>query len=1295
MKHSQLVQFFFDGSPIECKDQLISSGIAEDSDVLLPLVLYYIKSAIKNTIFEDEILNLTLVKQSNSLCFFVAQDVEILNVDLAKKVIQVLGGYKALQWIRFDEHGIIDITLVVEYFREQLKLTADGEKLTSQEYFQQIFSTLLKSDVDKKPLCKQLEQYLKLKDHIEVKNSEEPSQQVIPIVSTEIKPEKTLQTFNIEKHFHLLSSTMASFFEELTFVACAEYIFCSPSTEVQDINARKLPEINGSLLLSGLIGSTALLNIIAEQFNCQPSQVIMFDKVYQSRKNLKSKVVTRTFQVGNDSSKNWYKIAKEFVTKLTLKSEIQDCCNVAFDGQKFNCLIFIQELLKVNDEAITALNQANKSVNRVAKAIKIEQKLKLELNAQVVGQTEAINSLTQGYLTSSISSSEGPRLIYTFAGPSGVGKTYLSSIFCDALNKLEKSGYVASTFNMEQYSDERDSSKLFGSGFQYNDSGLGVLTNAVKTQPRHILLFDEIEKAHPTVIQSLLGVLDKGKVEDKTSLELIDFTQCIVVFTTNLGQETLAKNNQKHSLNVFDVLRNAENPTSKTKLTPEFVNRLAKGYSLLFSSLKVNHFTYLAEQALNKVDGNLSDLQFIWPKGFASFLLQTISPEITARQLINCLPKLKSEILSKTSDLIDENSASIIFDVCLEESASTLTAKHFLLFDNDDRLQAKIEQIDPSITIHVVDSPNKILLMLQSHRPEAFLIDTESVSNSAFSLNDVINQVHNINANLPVFSYRVASVKSSEIKTTTPNHHVREHFEVGLTGLYSSFSNMLERINYYLATEKTLSRMLSRNEKLHYHCQVEKSDVTGHFNVVFNDLTVEQVIQSQDIQETSFFNRSLPAEKLNDVIGLDRAKRRLTEVIGWLKSPEKLASFGVKVPTGFLFAGPPGTGKTLLAKAVAGECQLPFFSVSASELSSSYIGRTAENVIELFSTARKYAPAIIFIDEIDAIASERSGSDSSGARDNNLTVNALLTEMDGFSSGDAPIFVMAATNLPQLLDKAITRPGRFDETIYCDLPNSKARSAFFERFALKHNLHWQESELQQLISSSQGMSAADIDQVLREAIYQAVGKEQPLTVEHIKQTMVRIVYGAPSEHIILSNEEKRRTAYHEAAHLLAYKLLFPKQAIDFVTIEPRNQALGFVATRAAEEYESYSKIRVKAQLQVLLAGRVAEKLCTGDVNEVSTGAANDIEKATQLAMHAIYEGGIETSVGPVNVGMLTKFEESDLLANAQQAVKKWLEQAEQDIENLLTEHYQQLTLVAETLLEKESLLGDEIAALFS
>jgi ATP-dependent metalloprotease FtsH len=1287
MNFEKLIDQFFEYRNVKCDDFEIDSDILQQSDVFLPVILGLIEKVIHNTSLEDRVFSVDLVKKEQSLCFVQSTNLVVKSQSSLMNILEELGGFNVLNNIFIEDDGSVQIEGLSKKLREKLNYASEGEKLTQFK----TFDTLFKLDPNSKLSNKFIEIQLDILNNETWQELTEQNQ-----VETKAEEQERISVFSITNNASAVCELTQQLLHEVSVLAAAQALTNDGQADISNIKKKDLPDVNSQLLLAAAYGVPECLALFAEQYQCQAYQLVLPEAVYNIRKQLTEVAVTRSFTGSGDSSKTWYEVAKTYVKQLSLTDEVQQCFNKAFINGVIKAKDLVKQLVCLTDTTITVVKKANHANNRVVKAALTGKQLADRLNQKVIGQHSAVHSLYQGYLANNTQSNQGPRLIYTFAGPSGVGKTYLAQSFSKLLNQFEHSGYVFNTFNMEHYCDERDVAKLFGSGKQYTDASLGLLTSKVRAQPRQILLFDEIEKAHPRVIQSLLTLLDSGIAKDQTSDEQISFSQCIVIFTTNLGQELLEKNTQNHRVNVFDMLRKAQDPANKTKLSYEFVNRLAKGYPVLFEQLKTNHLVRLAEKEVTKHSQQHQAVQYNWPDNITSFMLQSIAPEVTARQISTVVGKLQSSILQKSTSYFTENIEQVVFDVKVTESKTTLskTNPNILLLDDDAALFDNIKAIVSDSQVALCHNVSQLSAMLLEHRPEALLIDIETIDNNSTLFEQILADIQQLNPKLPLFTYRV---KAKQLDTfansiVTDNcHDIREHFTLVLDKLADKFPAMLKRIQYYIQLEHDLSSMIKRNESLAYRCYVKPNETA--FEVSFNNLSRQRLIHSDDLT-SDLFAHSLPENNFNDVIGLERAKKRLTEVVGWLKSPQKLANFGIKLPSGFLFAGPPGTGKTLLAKALAGECGLPFFSVSAAELSSPVVGGTTENIKKLFATARKYAPAIVFIDEIDAIARQRTNNSDTAAQNSNLAVNALLTEMDGFTPKSEPVFVLAATNLPQLLDSAVTRPGRFDETIYCDLPNKQARAFFFELFANKHQLSWSASELKQLVSSSQGMSSAEIEQVLREAIYQAVGDEKALSCQHIKQSMIRIVYGSPSNHIRLSKEEKRRTAYHEAAHLLAYKLLFPKQRIDFVTIEPRNQALGFVATCAAEEYESYSKVTVMNKLQVLLAGRVAEKLCSGSVEEISTGASNDIEKATQLAMHAIYEGGIEPSVGPINIAMITKFEESDLLATAQLAVKQWLEDAEQKTEQLLTSNYPQLALVAEALLDKESLLADEINQLF-
>jgi cell division protease FtsH len=1262
----------------------LNDEVLSESDTFLPILLLLVEKTLADKVLMDEIVTYDLVFQKESLFYIDAKNVNIKEKDVLNNIVSEMKGVEVMIHL-FDlldssneEQKNYNVKRLCDYIRAEFCERKEGDIFDNKEHFEFLFNHIEIVHLTEEFLTAQRKNLKKITIFDQLGLIDAGTTQENTLVLAEVYPQ--------------LNGQHKTIFDELAALACAHYLSENPKiNSIEAIDKNKALPVDELLLLGGILNHKVILNELANHLHCQSYQIVFDDSVYALREKLKLTATTRSFE-SSSTSTTWYKCAQKFAANLQLSEFIINLFSASIKHNKFDVECFVSVLVELPEQKIKAFIKLNEHGNSTVKTALASQQIQQSLNKKVIGQEVAVSSLCQGYLTSSIEAQQGPRLIYTFAGPSGVGKTYLATQLQSELNQYEKTGYVFNIFNMEQYSSERDASKLFGSGIQYTDASLGMLTSEVRAQPRQILLFDEIEKAHSIVVQSLLSILDSGITKDQTSQETIDFSQCIIIFTTNLGQDILRNNPQNTALSIFDLLQQSENPSNKTKLSPEFINRLAKGFPILFSELKVNHLVRLAEMQVNELDSSSAYISYKWPHNFASLMLQSMSPDISVRGLKSNFAKHKSMLLSRAIPYFTEESQQVKFQVNIEqtEDAGT-TPTQLLLLDDDSKVFEQVKAHQADCEIALCADIEGLRLAIESCHPDALLIDIDTINKSSLQLSDVISELFERNDKTPIFTYHLVEQGDKQAKPSLA-HEVREHFCINLNDFTFAFANMLTRVDYYLDTEHKLSNMKRRSEQLQYRCEVTQHE--GVFYAIYKQLSVTQLVKSIDLKEGDLFKHSLPTLKLDDVVGLDRAKNRLADVVNWLKSPEKLANFGVKIPSGFLFAGPPGTGKTFLAKALAGESGLPFFSVSSSELSDKHAGGTTQNIKKLFATARKYAPAIIFIDEIDAIAGKRSSFAQGADRDRNLTVNALLTEMDGFTAQSDPIFILAATNHPQLLDSAIVRPGRFDETIYCDLPNVEARKQFFTGFAEKHQIIFTQEEVIQLVSSSQGMSSAEIEQVFRESIYQAVGESKALTSEEIKQTMIRVSYGLPSDYIILSTQEKQRTAYHEAGHLLLSKLLFPKQPIDFVTIEPRNNALGFVATRAADEYESLSSIRVKHRLEMLLAGRVAEKIYTGNVDEISSGASGDIEKATQLAMHAIYEGGLDASVGPVNVALLTKFEESDLLLKAQQAVLSWLQEAEKSVEARLIEHRAQLDHIANTLIEKESLIGEEINALF-
>lgn len=436
----------------------------------------------------------------------------------------------------------------------------------------------------------------------------------------------------------------------------------------------------------------------------------------------------------------------------------------------------------------------------------------------------------------------------------------------------------------------------------------------------------------------------------------------------------------------------------------------------------------------------------------------------------------------------------------------------------------------------------------------------------------------------------------------------------------------------------------------------------------------------------------------SDVAGIDEAKEEVQETVEFLRDPRKFQKLGGRIPKGVLVVGPPGTGKTLLAKAIAGEAGVPFFSISGSDFVEMYVGVGASRVRDMFEQAKKHAPCIIFIDEIDAVGRSRGAGLGGGNDEREQTLNQLLVEMDGFDTTEGVILV-AATNRPDVLDPALLRPGRFDRQVVVNHPDLRGRAEILKVHAKKVPIA-ANVELEKIARGTPGFSGADLENLVNEAALWAARQNkdevEPIDFDRAKD---KIVMGAERKSMMLTDEEKRVTAYHEAGHALMAKLLPGTDPVHKVSIIPRGRALGITMQLPTDDRHNYSKEFLYNTLAILMGGRVAEELV---FNQVTTGAGNDLERATALARQMVCEWGMSEKLGPLSFGQK---EESMFLGRSFSAKRDVSDEMAQEIDGeikrLVTENYERtkrvlteqmtsLKALAEVLLEKESLDGLEI-----
>ncbi|MGQ0555976.1 MAG: ATP-dependent zinc metalloprotease FtsH [Nitrospiraceae bacterium] len=436
----------------------------------------------------------------------------------------------------------------------------------------------------------------------------------------------------------------------------------------------------------------------------------------------------------------------------------------------------------------------------------------------------------------------------------------------------------------------------------------------------------------------------------------------------------------------------------------------------------------------------------------------------------------------------------------------------------------------------------------------------------------------------------------------------------------------------------------------------------------------------------------------SDVAGVDEAKEEVLEIIEFLKDPRKFQKLGGRIPKGVLVVGPPGTGKTLLAKAIAGEAGVPFFSISGSDFVEMFVGVGASRVRDLFEQGKKHAPCIIFIDEIDAVGRLRGAGLGGGHDEREQTLNQLLVEMDGFDTTEGVILV-AATNRPDVLDPALLRPGRFDRQVVVNRPDVKGRSEILKVHTKKVPVATN-VELEKIARGTPGFSGADLENLVNEAALWAA-RQNKKEVENIDFEMAKdkVMMGAERKSMILTDEEKRITAYHEAGHALMAKLLPGTDPVHKVTIIPRGRALGVTMQLPTDDRHNYSKEFLYNTLAILMGGRVAEELV---FKHVTTGAGNDLERATDLARKMVCEWGMSEKLGPLTFGQKedsvflgrdfsTKRDVSDQVAlEIDLEIKRFVTENYERAKRVLTEQMTSLKALAEALLEKEVLDAPEI-----
>ena len=482
--------------------------------------------------------------------------------------------------------------------------------------------------------------------------------------------------------------------------------------------------------------------------------------------------------------------------------------------------------------------------------------------------------------------------------------------------------------------------------------------------------------------------------------------------------------------------------------------------------------------------------------------------------------------------------------------------------------------------------------------------------------------------------------------------------------------------------------------------------------ILFWFFTMSGSAASQGGNRTMTFGKSRarmlgPNEKeritFDDVAGVDEEKEELEEIVEFLKNPKKFTEMGARIPKGVLLVGQPGTGKTLLAKAVAGEAGVPFFIISGSDFVEMFVGVGASRVRDLFVESKKKSPCIIFIDEIDAVGRQRGAGLGGGHDEREQTLNQLLVEMDGFSANEG-VIVLAATNRPDVLDKALLRPGRFDRQIVVSLPDVRAREQILEVHARKKKFA-DDVDLKIVAKNTAGFAGADLENILNEAALLAARRNlKAIGEREIEDAMVKVTMGPEKTTRVRSDKEKKLVAYHEAGHAVVSRFLPTQDPVHEISIVPRGMAGGYTMYRPTEDKSFMSRTEMIEQIISLLGGRASEALILDDI---STGASNDIERATSIAKSMVTKYGMSEKVGTITLGsnqdqvflgrdiVQEKNYSEETAGIIDEEMKRIIDSCYQDATQILKNNIDKLHAVASVLLDREKITGDEFEAIFN
>lgn len=970
----------------------------------------------------------------------------------------------------------------------------------------------------------------------------------------------------------------------------------------------------------------------------------------------------------------------------------------------------------------TALDEGLHSKEQIAELTKKVKLMQKKLSSVIFGQDNAISIFTAGYFQAELrkitdKKSKKPKATYLFAGPPGVGKTFLAEQAAELLQLPFR------RFDMSEYSEKDALMELLGTNKAYRGEKEGCLTGFVDENPCCVLLFDEIEKANIAVIHLFLQVLDAGRLRDTNSGEEVDFSQAVMIFTTNAGRKVY-----ENSLtpNLSSISRKTILKALETDIDPKtglgsfpaaICSRFATGNVVMFNHMEAHSLRKIAENEIKRNIKNLEEetgIKCSVSEDVYSCVLFSEGGHADARTVKSRANSFFSTELYELFRLISNESDNQKVEK-IENVQITLE-----LPENEQALRLfRDDSKGCVLSFGEADTCGKITESLEKRGYQNVVVSSGESAKDVISKQDVEfvfcdlysgrHLEHSPELNIEdvdsegrsFFRYVCESTDTPLYILSDEGHKYSEEEEFslmreGARGVLDvsdtdSLDKVIDGILTKLHHQQSMISLAKSNKLITYETSQSISSDGKTAEIRLFDIRLETTVDAED--NGSILNDiSKPNVKFTDIIGAESAKSELKYFVEYLKNPKAFSSKGLGVPKGVLFYGPPGTGKTMLAKAVAGESDVTFICAEGNQFRKKYVGEGEEAVHKLFATARKYAPTIIFIDEIDAIAKERRGGEVS--TDSILT--AFLAEMDGFKTdAKKTIFVLAATNFEvepgtsKSLDPALLR--RFDRHIYIDLPDKKARIEYIKmKLKNKPIFNISEDEVENIAVRSTGMSLAQLASVFEFSMRIAIRKNKDVVDDAIfEEAFETFNYGDEKNWDI---NELKKTAYHEAGH--AFLSWYCGETPSYLTIVARGNHGGYMQYGDAETRGSYTKNMLLDRIRTALGGRASELVFFGDDEGLTTGASGDLKTATNIAKSIVCNYGMDDAVG------LAVIQENELstgviLQQVREAVNQILQQELDFAKNILENNRSAIDKIVDELMRKNHLNTNEIDSIFS